>query len=68
MLMENKKHNLNEAYLNSLTEEELDAEMDEWTSEDWANYHCPNGTMTPDEFVELGISLISKKFEELGWK
>ncbi|MCQ2078061.1 MAG: hypothetical protein MJZ20_13725 [Bacteroidaceae bacterium] len=67
MLMENKKHNLNEAYLNSLTEEELDAEMDEWTSEDWANYHCPNGTMTPDEFVELGISLISKKFEELGW-
>ena len=66
--MENKKHNLNEEYLNSLTEEELDAEMDEWTSEDWANYHCPNGTMTPDEFVELGISLISKKFEELGWK
>ena len=27
MLMENKKHNLDEAYLNSLTDEQLDAEM-----------------------------------------
>ena len=68
MLMENKKHNLDEAYLNSLTEEQLDAEMKEWTDDEWVQYYCPNGTMTPDEFVELGISLISKKFEELGWK
>ena len=31
MLMENKKHNLDEAYLNSLTREQRLKEMKEWT-------------------------------------
>ena len=63
MLMENKKHNLDEAYLNSLTEEELDAEMKEWTPSEWVNYHCPEGTMTMEEFYELGVRKIKEKFK-----
>lgn len=61
--MENKKHNLNEEYLNSLTEEELDAEMDEWTASEWVKYHCPEGTMTMEEFYELGVRKIKEKFK-----
>ncbi len=36
-----KKHNLNEEYLNSLTEEQRIDEMSEWSAEEWGNYYCP---------------------------
>ena len=67
-LMENKKHNLNEAYLNSLTEEELDAEMKEWTDDEWEQYYCPEGTMTMEEFYNYGIMRINEEFDKRGWK
>ena len=66
--MENKKHNLDEAYLNSLTEEELDAEMDEWTASEWVKYHCPEGTMTMEEFYNYVIMRINEEFDKRGWK
>ena len=43
------KHNLSESYLQSLTEEERDKEMSQWTASEWEQY-CPNGTMTLEEF------------------
>ena len=67
-LLENKKHNLDEAYLNSLTEEELDAEMKEWTDDEWIQYYCPEGTMTMEEFYNYGIMRINEEFDKRGWK
>lgn len=66
--MENKKHNLDEAYLNSLTREQRLKEMKEWTPSEWVNYHCPNGTMTAEEFYNYGIAKIKEEFEKRGWK
>ena len=66
--MEKIKHNLNEAYLNSLTEEQRIAEMEQWTPEEWAMYLCPNGTVTIEEFREYGINLINKWFDEIECK
>lgn len=44
------KHKLTEAYLQTLTEEERIKEMSEWTPSEWEGYHCPNGTVSLEEF------------------
>lgn len=62
--MENKKHNLNEAYLNSLTEDQRIAEMEQWSPEEWVTYLCPQGTVTLEEFREYGHQLIHKWYNE----
>lgn len=62
------KHNLNEEYLKSLTEEQLDKEMSEWNVHEWEQYYCPNGTMTLEEFRDLGHKIIDEEYERLGWK
>ena len=49
-MKKSKKHNLSESYLQSLTEEQRDKEMSEWTASEWRQYYCPNGTMTLEEF------------------
>lgn len=68
--MKNNKirHNLNESYLNSLTEEERDIQMKEWSATEWQQYLCPNGTITSDEFLSLGYKLINEEYDRLGWK
>ena len=62
-----KKHNLNEEYLNSLTEEQRINEMSEWSAEEWWNYYCPEGTISLEEYRELGHKLIREEYERLGW-
>lgn len=44
------KHNLNEEYLRSLSEEERTRQMKEWSATEWGQYYSPNGTMTLEEF------------------
>ena len=61
------KHNLSEEYLQSLTEEERIRQMSEWTPSEWEEYFCPNGTMTLDEFLELGIRIINEEYDRNGW-
>lgn len=46
------KHNLNESYLQSLTEEERLKQMNEWSPSEWQQYLCPNGTRTLGEFKD----------------
>lgn len=55
------KHNLNESYLQSLTEEERLKQMNEWSPSEWQQYLCPNGTRTLGEFKDA----IYKKVEEV---
>ena len=62
-----KKHNLNEEYLNSLTKEELENEMMEWSAAEQAEYLCPNGVMTIEEFREYGLKIINDEYDRLGW-
>ena len=61
------RHNLNEEYLNSLSEEDLINEMKEWDAEEQAKYLCPNGVMTIEEFRELGLKIINDEYDRLGW-
>ena len=61
------RHNLNEEYLNSLSEEDLMNEMKEWDAEEQAQYLCPNGVMTIEEFRELGLKIINDEYDRLGW-
>ena len=61
------RHNLNEEYLNSLSEEDLMNEMKEWDAEEQAKYLCPNGVMTIEEFRELGLKAINDEYDRLGW-
>ena len=61
------KHNLNEEYLQSLSEEELLKEMKEWNIDEQTSYLCPNGVMTIDEFREYGLKIINDEFDRLGW-
>jgi hypothetical protein len=61
------RHNLNEEYLNSLSEEDLMNEMKEWDAEEQAKYLCPNGVMTIEEFRELGLKIINDEYDRLGW-
>ena len=62
------KHNLNESYLNSLSDEERINEMKEWSAEEQAQYLCPNGVMTMEEFRALGHKIIDEEYDKLGWK
>ena len=61
------KHNLNESYLNSLSDEERINEMKEWSAEEQAQYLCPNGVMTMEEFRALGPQIIDEEYDKLGW-
>ena len=61
------KHNLNESYLNSLNDEERINEMKEWSAEEQAQYLCPNGVMTMEEFRALGHKIIDEEYDKLGW-
>ena len=63
--MNNKeKHNLNESYLQTLTEEERVRQMSEWTPNEWQQYYCPNGTMTLDEVMDYIKNNASKIITE----
>ena len=62
-----KNHHLNEEYLKSLSEEDLTKEMMEWSAEEQAEYLCPNGVMTIEEFRELGLKIINEEYDRLGW-
>ena len=66
--MNKMKHNLNEEYLNSLTEEERIRQMSEWTIEEQEQYFCPNGTITIDEFRLIAHQIINEEYDRLGWK
>lgn len=61
------KHNLDESYLSSLSEEERINEMKEWSAEEQAQYLCPNGVMTMEEFRALGHKIIDEEYDKLGW-
>ena len=60
--MENKQ--IDEAYLASLSEEELLEEQENWTAKQWQQYYCPNGTMTMEEFRDLIIKKVDEKILE----
>lgn len=63
--MENKiKHNLNESYLQSLTDEQRDKEMREWNYQECKQYLCPNGTMTLEEFRKEVYDAVDKMILE----
>ena len=49
--MNEVKHNLNESYLQTLTEEERVRQKSEWTIEEQEQYFCPNGTMGLEEVI-----------------
>ena len=51
--MNKVKHNLNESYLQSLTEEQRLNEMKEWSASEWQQYYCPNGTISLEEFRQV---------------
>lgn len=61
-----KKHNLSEDYLQSLTEQQRIDEMKEWSASEWKQYLCPNGTITMEEFLQLIYNkvdeMIKKKY------
>lgn len=46
------KHNLNEGYLQSLTEEERTKQMREWSPAEWQQYYCSNGTTPLDDVMD----------------
>ena len=62
-----KKHNLSKGYLDSLTEEQRINEMSEWTASEWREYLCPEGTISLEEYRELGHRLIYEEYKRLGW-
>lgn len=66
--MNKMKHNLNESYLQSLTEDERVRQMSEWSVEEQEQYFCPNGTITIDEFRAIGHRIINEEYNRLGWK
>lgn len=57
-----EKKQIDEAYLASLSEEELLKEQKHWTAKQWQQYYCPNGTITLDEFCDYAYKLIDKYF------
>ena len=67
-IMNKIKHNLSESYLQSLTEQQRIDEMSQWSSSEWKQYYCPNGTMSLEEFSKLGHQIIDEEYERLGWK
>ena len=60
-----KEHNLSEEYLQSQSDEELEKEMMEWTAEEQAEYLCPDGVMTIEEFREYGIKMIIEEYDRM---
>ena len=60
-----KEHNLSEEYLQSLSDEELEKEMMEWTAEEQAEYLYPDGVMTIEEFREYGIKMINEEYDRM---
>ena len=56
-----------EEYVNSLTESELLNEQASWTAAQWQQYLCPNGTISFEEFKELGHRIIDEEYNKLGW-
>ena len=61
------KHNLNENYLQSLTENERVRQMSEWSVEEQEQYFCPNGTIIIDEFRAIDHRIINEEYKRLGW-
>lgn len=59
-----EKKLIDEAYLASLSEEELLKEQKNWTEEQIHQYFCPNGTITLDEFCDLLIKKVDEKILE----
>lgn len=63
--MPNKiKHNLNESYLQSLTEEERVRQMSEWTIEEQIQYFCPNGTISVEEAMDYLKNKVTQIIQE----
>ena len=60
-----KEHNLSEEYLQSLSDEELEKEMMEWTAEEQTEYLCPDGVKTIAEFREYGIKMINEEYDRM---
>ena len=59
-----EKKQIDEAYLASLSEEELLKEQKNWTEEQIHQYFCPNGTITAEEFHDLLIKKVDEKILE----
>ena len=61
------KHNLNESYLQSLTEQQRIEEMSQWSASEWQQYYCPNGTITLEEFRQKLYNKVDELiFEKYG--
>lgn len=61
------RHNLNEEYLQSLTEEQREEEMSQWTATEVQEYLCPNGTVSIDYFFEqLEKKVVEMAIEKYG--
>lgn len=60
------KHNLTEAYLQTLTEEEKMQEMSQWDASEWLQYYSIGGTKTlkefRDELINKGTEMIREKY------
>lgn len=54
------KHNLNEGYLQSLTEEQRINEMRQWTASEWQQYYCPNGAISIEDFRQKLYNKVDK--------
>ena len=39
--------------------------MMEWTAEEQAEYLCPDGVMTIEEFREYGIKMINEEYDRM---
>ena len=62
-----KEKVITEEYIRSLSEEELLEEQKTWTVTQWQQYLCPNGTISFEEFKELGHRIIDEEYNKLGW-
>ena len=54
------KHNLNENYLQSLTESEREKQMSEWSASEWQQYYCPSGTISLEDAMDYLKNKASK--------
>ena len=50
--MNKMEHNLDERFLQSLTEEERTKQMREWSPAEWQQYYCPDGTTPLDDVMD----------------
>ena len=57
------KHNLNEDYLNSLSEKELTKEMQSWTPSEQVKHLWPEGVMPLEDFRRIGIQMIKDMYK-----